>query len=431
MRSFGPDGRHHEKRHPNCCQDLCNQEQEMCVAGDVQNWSKWSNHLMVRFAAPLRAGPTRHHASANHVTSTTWAPGEDCKSPRSNTHHCAWVQWIFNPRRWWHCGNWAAQRTSGQWKRKGRNERTGGRQTRRQTTHAQTCDMDGVWMEWLCTWKHLEPRCECDHMCTVYEKKHVRSVPAYTPRRLQQKRFEHEKNWWTHFQFHSHSFHNDVLEEGCHRLYWSGWIVLIRGVDDFTQDRGVSVPLEWDEMYGLLLQVHPTLHFCSVPLTANCDSLWAGSLRNRSSIPVTCSPWDSTFLSISSTHSKPHSTLFVLRSCHVVRDRECIESQFVKLSSGFAVNQALSAMQYTIPWFLTKQWKHYTFGTVSHNLNNSTTPNSRIISFECVLNELQTLVCFKLAWNASRWRWFSIFFTSSWTLRCSASFTTECDNPWY
>ena len=28
---------------------------------------------------------------------------------------------------------------------------------------------------------------------------------------------------------------------------------------------------------------------------------------------------------------------------HVVRDRDCIQSQFVKLSSGFAVNQALSA----------------------------------------------------------------------------------------
>ena len=28
---------------------------------------------------------------------------------------------------------------------------------------------------------------------------------------------------------------------------------------------------------------------------------------------------------------------------HVVRDGECIQSEFVKLSSGFAVNQALSA----------------------------------------------------------------------------------------
>ena len=31
---------------------------------------------------------------------------------------------------------------------------------------------------------------------------------------------------------------------------------------------------------------------------------------------------------------------------HVLRDRECIQSQCVKLSSGFAVNQALSAIQF-------------------------------------------------------------------------------------
>ena len=35
----------------------------------------------------------------------------------------------------------------------------------------------------------------------------------------------------------------------------------------------------------------------------------------------------------------------------------------------------------------------------------------------------------KSAWSASRWGWFSIFFTSSWTRRCSACFTTACGNP--
>ena len=41
----------------------------------------------------------------------------------------------------------------------------------------------------------------------------------------------------------------------------------------------------------------------------------------------------------------------------------------------------------------------------------------------------RTLFCCKSAWSASRWGWLSIFLTSSWTRKCSASFTTACDNP--
>ena len=33
--------------------------------------------------------------------------------------------------------------------------------------------------------RHLEPRCECKHMCKVHEKTHVRGVSVYTPRRSQ------------------------------------------------------------------------------------------------------------------------------------------------------------------------------------------------------------------------------------------------------
>ena len=33
--------------------------------------------------------------------------------------------------------------------------------------------------------RHLEPRCECDHMCKVHEKNHVSSVSVYTLRRSQ------------------------------------------------------------------------------------------------------------------------------------------------------------------------------------------------------------------------------------------------------
>ena len=39
------------------------------------------------------------------------------------------------------------------------------------------------------------------------------------------------------------------------------------------------------------------------------------------------------------------------------------------------------------------------------------------------------LFCCKSAWRASRWRWLSIFFTSSRTRKFSAWFTTPCGNP--
>ena len=41
----------------------------------------------------------------------------------------------------------------------------------------------------------------------------------------------------------------------------------------------------------------------------------------------------------------------------------------------------------------------------------------------------RTFFCCKSAWSASRWGWLSIFLTSSWTRKFSASFTTACNNP--
>ena len=72
------------------------------------------------------------------------------------------------------------------------------------------------------------------------------------------------------------------------------------------------------------------------------------------------------------------------------------------------------------------QWEHCTFGILSHNSNNCTLPNSRVIYFELGnVEELQALLCCKSAWSASRWGWFSIFLTTSWTRSCSA-FATAC-----
>ena len=74
---------------------------------------------------------------------------------------------------------------------------------------------------------------------------------------------------------------------------------------------------------------------------------------------------------------------------HVVRDRECVQSLFFKLSSGFAVNQELFANAVhnsLIP--IKKTERTLYFWKVSHNSNNSTLPDSRIIAFELLLNGL-------------------------------------------
>ena len=54
---------------------------------------------------------------------------------------------------------------------------------------------------------------------------------------------------------------------------------------------------------------------------------------------------------------------------------------------------------------------------------------SLIIFLDFSLNGLQALFCCRSAWRSCRWKWFSIFFTSSRTREFTASFTTECGNP--
>ena len=106
------------------------------------------------------------------------------------------------------------------------------------------------------------------------------------------------------------------------------------------------------------------------------------SLRNRSWIPVKCPLWESTFLqhlfhAFQATRHSFCSSVLPYRAPwqrlfldHVVRDRERIQSQFVKLSSGFAFNtQNCPQMQYTIPWLQERrQWEYCTFGKVSQQL---------------------------------------------------------------
>ena len=84
-------------------------------------------------------------------------------------------------------------------------------------------------------------------------------------------------------------------------------------------------------------------------------------------------------LALSSTMSR--SFLY-----HVVRDRECIQSLSVK--KFFGIRCKSSIVRKCSTRSLDSNKEDSTFGVVSHNSNDSTSPNSRIISFGSLLNGL-------------------------------------------
>ena len=56
-------------------------------------------------------------------------------------------------------------------------------------------------------------------------------------------------------------------------------------------------PLEWVlYVWSSFASLSHSTNFCSDHPIASCDSRWTGCLRNRSWIPIKCSPWESTFL---------------------------------------------------------------------------------------------------------------------------------------
>ena len=81
-----------------------------------------------------------------------------------------------------------------------------------------------------------------------------------------------------------------------------------------------------------------SMHFCSFQPIASCDSRWTWSLRNRSWIPLKCSPWESTLLQhlFHAFQAFWYSFCYSVLPCrapwqrpffdHVVRDRESIQS---------------------------------------------------------------------------------------------------------
>ena len=88
------------------------------------------------------------------------------------------------------------------------------------------------------------------------------------------------------------------------------------------------------------------------------------------------------------------STMGSLLLDYVVRDRENIQSSFVKFLAGFAFNEEVpaGAMDHSLVPVGGGRWERCTFGIVSHNFNNSTLPISRIIAFELLLNGLVDVI---------------------------------------
>ena len=133
---------------------------------------------------------------------------------------------------------------------------------------------------------------------------------------------------WAHFHFHSDLSHHDVLEEGCHRPCWSGWIcsstcsadswcrLFFKETAARKSDRnfiGLFLPAFFKVRYhcpwylffpdrvkryvwSSCASSSRSLHFCFVHPIASCDSRFTGSLRNRLWISVKRSAWESTYL---------------------------------------------------------------------------------------------------------------------------------------
>ena len=89
-----------------------------------------------------------------------------------------------NPRRFRRHGSWwAGQRTGRQWEKVEARERERERRQNKETTNAQTRDMEDVQMEWMRTLRHLEPQCDVCTRSNVSRKSLVWGVPVNSSRR--------------------------------------------------------------------------------------------------------------------------------------------------------------------------------------------------------------------------------------------------------
>ena len=148
-------------------------------------------------------------------------------------------------------------------------------------------------------------------------------------------------------------------------------------------------------MYGLLVQVHLPL-FALLFRPYDCELWFTINWISEKSTVNTCKMFTLRFdfLAASLPRIPSHIVLCLFFSLamsstmirsflyHVVRDRECIQSSFVMF---FWIRCQSSIVRKCNKQFLDsqkEQWEHCTFGIISHNLNNSTLPNARIIAFE-------------------------------------------------
>ena len=195
-----------------------------------------------------------------------------------------------------------------------------------------------------------------------------------------------KKILWAHFQFHSDLSQQDVLEEGCHLLYCSGEMGSSTCspdsrcrrflIDSSSNIRSKShkpifawlvqneIPFSLVSSIFLLWEMIRMVFFCKFVhlfsllfCPSDCELWFTINWIYEKSIVNTCKM--STFRVNFPAASPPRIPGQVILSLyfglamsstmsgsflyHVVWDRECIQCQCVKFSSGFAVNQALSA----------------------------------------------------------------------------------------
>ena len=146
-------------------------------------------------------------------------------------------------------------------------------------------------------------------------------------------------------------------------FFWNGFFILfawlaVETIFDRDSSSGIGSkfhrPMKWDDMVFFCKFVHLfALLFCPSDCELWCTINWISeksivntcqmsSLRVNflaASLPrIPCYMVLCLFIGLSMS-----STMTAPLLDHVVRDRECIQSYLVELSSGFAVNQALSA----------------------------------------------------------------------------------------
>ena len=303
----------------------------------------------------------------------------------------------------WRCphGRSASQNAGRVWKRRGKRRRESGRKTERGSNKGRTIQRSS-WMTWR--WndariRTLEPcsvnahqlwgvNCMRKMTCEVCLSTHTvgYSGSPSTANGTNCNKKKYLKFYYELHQLQSDVSHHESLEEGCHRQYCCGemgsatcsldsrWTRFLRETAARKSDRSRIGPFlpdmfkaryhcPWYLLTSCRERVRVVLFCKFVHLFAllfcpsDCELWFTINWISEKSIVNTCkmSTLRVNFLAASLPRIPGDMVLFLFFSFtvsstmtaqffdHVVRDRESIQSKFVKLSSGFAFNQELSA----------------------------------------------------------------------------------------